>query len=291
MAASKLPEEWVVYKITCIPTGMAYVGMTMNKERRRYEHFRGRSSSLLREAVAEHGPAAFAFEVLCVCENRMETHARELEFIAALGTAWPRGFNIHGGEKGTFAAVCSPAVKARRAAAQKRLWDSLAHRETVARQLAAYYADPAHKEEMRRRKREGWKNPTYVERQRTSHAGKRHSDETRTRLSEIATARQAEIRAAAPPKPIPPTAGERRARRRLNIAKFWESDRGQARKAALAVWTAERNHIRWAKPENVASFSAKMKGRRKGIRVSDETREKMSRSHLDLWARRREAIS
>ena len=94
-----------IYKITCLPTGKAYVGQTRDtktKSGRPYaygvsgrwnDHVTCSSSTPLGLAITAHGPDAFMVESLEVCVPESKLDEREAHWIATLNTLTPNGYN------------------------------------------------------------------------------------------------------------------------------------------------------------------------------------------------------
>jgi hypothetical protein len=94
-----------VYKLSCVPTGLSYVGQTRDtkiKAGKPYaygvtgrwnDHVSCKSSTLLGLALQTHGPGAFKVETLeaGIPEERLDE--REAHWITALNTLTPNGYN------------------------------------------------------------------------------------------------------------------------------------------------------------------------------------------------------
>lgn len=93
-----------VYKITCVATGKAYIGITTRKVKRRIgchlaDSKSGRPTAIAR-AIAKHGWAAFKVKVLYEASSKAELLVCERALIAAHGTFAPRGYNLTSGGDG-----------------------------------------------------------------------------------------------------------------------------------------------------------------------------------------------
>lgn len=84
-----------IYKITNLKNGKAYVGQSINIERRWREHCRPSKAykSLITQAIVEDGKENFSFQVLVECEIN-ELNDLELKFIHQFNTLEPNGYNI-----------------------------------------------------------------------------------------------------------------------------------------------------------------------------------------------------
>lgn len=92
----------VIYSITCLPTGRAYVGGTLRFDIRRKEHNRllnrgKHSNRLLQAAFDKYGPSDFVVRILEACKPR-DRHERETYWIKQLNAA-ETGFNIRNAPK------------------------------------------------------------------------------------------------------------------------------------------------------------------------------------------------
>ena len=82
-----------IYKIQHIASGKAYVGRTIDVERRWKEHTRGSKSSYISCAIQKHGVDAFDFETI---DETDEDGVEELErwYIRLHDCVVPRGYNL-----------------------------------------------------------------------------------------------------------------------------------------------------------------------------------------------------
>lgn len=85
----------VVYRITCIPTGKQYIGITQQSLRQRWHgHCGAKSGTAISNAIQKYGRSAFTIEILYEAEDRLEANIIEETFIAEYGTRYPNGYNI-----------------------------------------------------------------------------------------------------------------------------------------------------------------------------------------------------
>ena len=92
--------EYTIYKLTCLITGLGYVGATKNFKRRMSEHHRNNKNNNIAKAIREYGWENFTAEVIEVCDEEVAPE-RERYWIKAHGTLEPYGYNCTtGGEKG-----------------------------------------------------------------------------------------------------------------------------------------------------------------------------------------------
>lgn len=87
---------YVIYQVTCKPTGLRYIGMVVKEgtihntlRRRLYQHIY-RAGALgkdwtFHEAIREYGGEAFKIEVIETCIGKANAHEREVALIKAYG--------------------------------------------------------------------------------------------------------------------------------------------------------------------------------------------------------------
>lgn len=86
----------IVYRLTCVPTGERYIGITVVRGRAIQRSVRirweghvyhavveGRNGPL-QQRIREHGPHSFTQEVICVMRGKQAAHDRERELIREL---------------------------------------------------------------------------------------------------------------------------------------------------------------------------------------------------------------
>jgi hypothetical protein len=101
----------VIYCHTHVDSGRKYVGQTRTTMASRWlRHLRdafarGRTSAFA-AAIRQYGPDAFAHEVLAVVCGDDEADTAERQWIAALGTVVPMGFNLEDGGGGRHEETC-----------------------------------------------------------------------------------------------------------------------------------------------------------------------------------------
>ena len=90
--------QGVIYKITCKPTGMAYVGQTVQGLNKRVKQHRGQRSycRCLSEAIKEHNWSNFEVETLWEGNSNLLSDM-ENKFIAEHNTMAPNGYNLREG--------------------------------------------------------------------------------------------------------------------------------------------------------------------------------------------------
>ncbi len=187
MGVASVIPAFVVYRWTNAVNGKAYVGYTNKERRRRYEHRGGGSSNrLLRAAMKKYGKDKFLYEVLWGGQTLKEAHEREEHFIAALGTLAPGGYNLAAGGGGSKGYRHSPEQRAAKTARNHERWAVPGYREQISEKAKAFWAKPEHALVLRERMRRRWADPAYVEEMRQRATGRKHSAETRKKLSSIA---------------------------------------------------------------------------------------------------------
>jgi group I intron endonuclease len=98
--------RFTVYRITCLVTGKAYIGITKFTAERRWRSHQSAARkklyrSLLHQAILKYGADQFRITTLCVAHDRKEAGRIERALIAAYGTRIPNGYNITLGGEGT----------------------------------------------------------------------------------------------------------------------------------------------------------------------------------------------
>lgn len=100
-------RTWRIYKITCLPTGKSYVGLTSGTVRQRWANHvsqavRRNGNSVLHAAIRKYGRPAFSVEVLLEVRTLEEASEAERRLIEILQTIRPLGYNIAEGGMGTL---------------------------------------------------------------------------------------------------------------------------------------------------------------------------------------------
>lgn len=108
IAAAKAARN-VIYAIAHTPTGKQYVGQTRETLWKRWQAHRNAAQSepgatyktrtLIAKAMRAHGVTSFALSVLETVTDPADLDAREMHWIAALGTLGPGGYNLCAGGK------------------------------------------------------------------------------------------------------------------------------------------------------------------------------------------------
>src|SRR6056300_1401007 len=90
--------QGIIYKITCKPTGMAYVGQTVQGLNKRMKQHREQRSycRCLSEAIKEHGWSNFEMETLWEGNSKL-LNDMENKFITEHNTMAPNGYNLREG--------------------------------------------------------------------------------------------------------------------------------------------------------------------------------------------------
>lgn len=107
MAAKDISDQsFVVYRLTCTPTGKAYIGITCDLRRRWNDHVssalrRDRGKHILSRGIRKYGRDNFAVETLYEASSRKEAEIVERGLIASYRTLMPHGFNMTCGGEGT----------------------------------------------------------------------------------------------------------------------------------------------------------------------------------------------
>lgn len=283
MADEILTHTYVIYKVTCLPMNMSYIGMTNNEDRRQKEHRGDSTNKKLRAAYTLYEDHDFTFEVIQRDLTKKEARIKEMEMIRSHNTAWPNGFNLHGGD-GYENGPDYERTRQRRAAAQKKLWNKPGHREIVSERVRAYWATPEGRARSTALSKERWKNPEYIEKQRQSHWSKTHSVETREKIRQIALARSEKQRAEIGPIEKPDwlisSCAEswadpaRKQRRVAAVKSAWSGEEGEKRRKLLAAIMSEENKKRGADPTYAERLRQSL-AKRRGYKHPEETKQKM----------------
>lgn len=207
---SKLQEEsqqasgavGVIYKITCLVNGKAYVGQTrqsLNMRIGQHKRDSRRSRPGIDAAIAKYGwsDETFKVEVLEMCLVNM-LNEREMFHIRELKSKAPSGYNLTDGGDGGRGLSPSAATRAKISA---KLKGRPAHNKGVkhtaearakmsAAQKAIGNIPPNHKG-----KKRGHRSPETKAKLSLANKGKRHSDESRAKMSAAQKARWARKKA------------------------------------------------------------------------------------------------
>ena len=166
-----------VYKITCIPSGKSYIGISIHdpENGRIKDHLSGHGNQLVARAIKKYGKESFTYEILE--ENVFPAFLPELEvfYIAKLNTVAENGYNLTtGGEIGK-----SPSEETR------EKYSGVNHHN---------YGNPAWNrgvspsEETRRKQScimKGRKlSKDHIEKVRISSTGRKHTEESKLLISE-----------------------------------------------------------------------------------------------------------
>lgn len=137
----------IIYKITNLTNGKAYIGLTKRDEKKRFrEHFaqsrwpsKSSDKRHLFNAMRKYGEECWSVEVIARAKTWEELCALEVKLIADHQTHDRRkGYNSTLGGEGANGLVFSPEVRARLSAARK----GIPLREETKEKLRALHADP-----------------------------------------------------------------------------------------------------------------------------------------------------
>lgn len=194
-----------IYKITCVPSGKAYIGKTSNDahKTRIRDHLSGHGNQLLKKSVNKYGVDAFIIEILHdgIIPELLDSY--EIEAIAKHKTVVPCGYNLTYGGDG----MVKPSDETRRKMSESKKgekhhnYGKKRSPETCRRMSEARKGEKHHfygrklSDEHRKKISEsnkGENNPNYgkefsVEYRRKmseSRKGKKHTAETRRKMSE-----------------------------------------------------------------------------------------------------------
>ncbi len=219
-----------VYKITNTVNNKAYIGISMHEptQGRIRHHLSGRGNRVIANAVKKYGKDAFTYEVLEA--NVFDEFLPDLEvaYIANYNTVAPHGYNLTSG--GESAKTLS--------------------------------------EETRRKMSEAHKSSPLVAEARRKRRGRKHSVETRRKMSEVGKGRKHSAEH----------------RRKNSEAQKGKKLSAETRRKISEAMTGKKNH-NFGKPmsaEQKCKISEANKGEKNsffGKKHSEETRRKMSEAH------------
>lgn len=107
----------IIYCITCLITGMKYVGQTTQRLKKRIDVHKFGDLYIDRE-IQKYGwsDETFKVEVLEECYSREHLNEREKFWIKELNSKYPNGYNKTSGGKGTDGHKCSDETRAKKSA-------------------------------------------------------------------------------------------------------------------------------------------------------------------------------
>ncbi|MBQ9480002.1 MAG: GIY-YIG nuclease family protein [Selenomonadaceae bacterium] len=195
-----MDKSMVVYLLTDTTNGKQYVGQTTKTLRERIKRHK-HSDLLVDRKINAHGWENCKIEILEECETYDELNRLEQEWIAALDTLHPNGYNLTEGGMGGPGHKLSEEAKQRISQKKKGCKYSAA----VCKKISAAVTENMKNPELRRRLSEANKGKTHTEESRkkmsntrkgrkrdeetkakigASNKGAHHSEETRRKMSE-----------------------------------------------------------------------------------------------------------
>ncbi len=194
-------EEMLVYLITNNINGMRYVGQTTKSlDARWYDHthIRNRPScSYLHNAIDKHGFQNFIIECLVEVRTKEEMDFYECALIKALGTKAPDGYNLTDGGDGVAGYIFTDEQRRKVSEGQiGRKMSEKAKAKLLERNKGNKFSLGVKMPEEHRLKliaiNTGSKRSEEVlDRMSKAHIGKKHTEETKRKMSESAKRRQA----------------------------------------------------------------------------------------------------
>lgn len=166
----------VIYMIENIVTGKAYIGQTVNYDKRKSEHINALKSGrhdnrYLQSSWNKYGESAFRFSVVTECDaERLDE--LEVQYIQQLNTLAPVGYNLTKGGDGVRGLKWSLESREARSLATKgnAPWIGKTHTDET-------------REKLRRATSSLWQSEDYRKRQIEAHTGKKQSEKTRRKRS------------------------------------------------------------------------------------------------------------
>lgn len=93
---------WFVYRITCLPNGLKYYGMTCCPNARWHGHRFKRGAPCVRAMIEQYGAAQCRFEIVAWFVTKSDAAFYEKRMIVENDTVWPNGLNLVGKGRGTL---------------------------------------------------------------------------------------------------------------------------------------------------------------------------------------------
>ena len=172
----------VIYIIENILTGKAYIGQTVDYDKRKREHInalRGdrHDNRYLQNSWNKYGESAFRFAIVAECAAE-QLDELEIWYIQHLNTFVPSGYNLTKGGDGVRGLKWSPesckaqslAMKGKRTGASASMFGKTHTDET--------------REKLRSSTTALWQNEDFRKRQVEAHTGKKQSEETKRKKNE-----------------------------------------------------------------------------------------------------------
>lgn len=235
-----------IYLVRNVLNGKGYVGLTTLPLKSRWDlHVqaarRGLKETLLHQAIRKYGAESFTVESLEEAETLDELNALERRYIRSLSTRAPGGYNLSAGGGGTPGVKWSDESKRRASAAARKKFQDRPDLVESYRERGRLNADHITK---------------MVEAARRSNTGRRHTEETRAKVSRalLGNSRRRGVRHA--PEIV----------ERLRQQSLGRAHSPEARAKISATKTGAKNPM-WGRPSP-----------RRGAVLSDEARAKISRA-------------
>lgn len=151
-------DRFKLYRITCIPTGMLYIGITSGALRTRWNSHVTSAvrlpSTKMAIAINKYGRDSFVMEHVASCFTYTDLLAMEVVLIRQYNSKW-NGLNSTIGGDGVIGLRHSDECRLRMSASRKLMWDNPDYRKkiSVAQKLAWARKSPAEIEQRRIRAR------------------------------------------------------------------------------------------------------------------------------------------
>lgn len=153
----------VIYLITCLVTGMKYVGQTTRSVELRFKEH-AKTDSYIGNAIRAHGAENFTVVILKECYSKEELDHWEMHFIKSHNTMVPCGYNMTEGGEGN---IPSEETRVKMSAMRKGVPKSPEHRAKIGASNRGKKASDETRAKIG-----------------AASTGRRHSDETRAKMSE-----------------------------------------------------------------------------------------------------------
>lgn len=197
MPANNLDTRVLVYKVTCLISGRAYVGITSGQMEKRWStHLKHAASkrfnSPLHASIRKHGREQFIVEIICKADSNEKARLIEREMIAQHNTMVPNGYNLTTGGEGSVGKRASELTKKRMADVGRAAWQNPEQRAKMMAAMENRIMPETHIDHLRRlaAAQAGVpQSPEHIAKRIAHFIGKPRSEETKRKISEAAKGR------------------------------------------------------------------------------------------------------
>lgn len=126
-----MEKTYIVYKHTC-PNGKAYIGITSQDPKIRWNYGNGYCTQIFGKAVKKYGWENITHEILATFPTVEEANASETEYIALYETMNPeKGYNCDAGGKGSVGHSVNSAARMEISKRNKAKWADAEYRKKM----------------------------------------------------------------------------------------------------------------------------------------------------------------